>query len=134
MGRRPRLVRLLGPRGLRHSRHDGPDVLDTNRRSRRDRIESFVSAHLYRASFRLSDAFPGWTPAVSRAAFRATPSTQDRVVEVVEAIHYRRSIEVMRLGCVEVAFKISPDFDTVRWAMQVVFDAPGRMRRVASIR
>lgn len=93
------------------------------RRSRRDRIESFVSAHLYRASFRLSDAFPGWTPAVSRAAFRATPSTQDRVVEVVEAIHYRRSIEVMRLGCVEVAFKISPDFDTVRWAMQVVFDA-----------
>ena len=93
------------------------------RRSRWDRVAAFVGAHAYRASFSLIEVHPGWTPAACRIAFAATPSEQDQVVEVVEAIHYRRSIEVLRLGCVEVAFKTDPQFDRIRWAMQVVLDA-----------
>jgi hypothetical protein len=40
----------------------------------------------------------------------------------VEAIHYRRSIEITRMGCVEIAFKIDPDFANVRAAIQTVLD------------
>jgi hypothetical protein len=55
--------------------------------------------------------------------FLATPSVRDEVVEVVEAIHYRRAIEVAIMGCVEVGFKIDDDFTNVKEAIQLVFDA-----------
>jgi hypothetical protein len=40
----------------------------------------------------------------------------------VEAIHYRRAIEVAKMGCVEVAFKIDSEFENVKWAIRTVFE------------
>jgi hypothetical protein len=42
-------------------------------------------------------------------------------VDIVEAIHYRRAIEYTKMGCVEVAFKIDPSFENVKWAIRQVF-------------
>jgi hypothetical protein len=92
------------------------------RKSLRDRVGAAISSRLYRESLKLANAFPCSTPASCQIAFKATPSVQDKVVPVVEAIHYRRSIEVTKMWCVEVAFKITPDFEPVKWAMQTVFE------------
>jgi len=103
-----------------------PDSTPTTARPRYsqwDRIYAAVTGQLYHQSFHLLRPFPQITPLANRAAFRATPSINNQAVNVVEAIHYRRSIEVVKAGCVEVAFKLDEDFETVRWAMQVVFDS-----------
>ena len=42
-------------------------------------------------------------------------------MDIVEAIHYRRAIEYTKMGCVEVAFKIDPQFENVKWAIKEVF-------------
>ena len=92
------------------------------RQSWSDRSGTAISAQFYRESLRLMKTFPRMTPDVSRMLFKLTPSIGDKVVDVVEAIHYRRSIEVAKMGCVEVAFKLDSHFDNVRWAMQAVFE------------
>ena len=43
------------------------------------------------------------------------------MVNIVEAIHYRRAIEYTKMGCVEVAFKVEPNFENVKWALKQVF-------------
>ena len=92
------------------------------RKSLNDRIGTTLSAQFYRQSLRTMKTFPRSTPNVSRMLFNYTPSVGDKVVDVVEAIHYRRSIEVAKMGCAEVAFKLDTNFDNVRWAMQSVFE------------
>ena len=42
-------------------------------------------------------------------------------MDIVEAIHYRRAIEYTKMGCVEVAFKVDPYFENVKWAIKEVF-------------
>ncbi len=92
------------------------------RYSRIDRVGAAITGQLYHQSFKLVHLMPKLTPLASRAAFLNTPSINNQLVNVMEAIHYRRSIEVVKTGCVEVAFKIDENFDNVRGAMQVVFD------------
>jgi hypothetical protein len=92
------------------------------RRSLRDAAGAAISSRFYDGSLTLLKYFPKLTPSVCPITFRATPSVSDEIVDVVEAIHYRRAIEVAKMGCVEVAFKISPGFENVKWAINVVFD------------
>lgn len=92
------------------------------RRSLRDKVGAAISSRLYRESLKLLAAFPHLTPRACQMAFEATPSVRDEIVDVVEAIHYRRAIEVTKMGCVEIAFKIDPDFENVKWAIHVVFE------------
>jgi FAD/FMN-containing dehydrogenase len=89
------------------------------RKSLLDKIGAAMSSRIYHESLKLINAFPHATPTACQMAFRATPSVQDKIVEVVEAIHYRRSIGVTKMGCVEIAFKIAPGFQNVKWAIQV---------------
>jgi len=90
------------------------------RRSLRDNLGSAIGARFHNGLIGLSETFPRLTPGLSRLTFKLTPSKGDKVVDVVEAIHYRRAIEVARMGCVEVAFKIDPGFENVKWAIQAV--------------
>jgi hypothetical protein len=89
------------------------------RKSLLDKIGAAMSSRIYNESLKLINAFPYATPPACQMAFHATPSVQDKIVEVVEAIHYRRSIGVTKMGCVEIAFKIAPDFQNVKWAIQI---------------
>jgi FAD/FMN-containing dehydrogenase len=92
----------------------------------RQRVLSRLSEHAgtraLAASLRALDVFPRLTPAFCRAAFRATPSQQERVVEIVEAIHYRRGIETAKMGCVEIAFTPDTAFANVQWAIRLVME------------
>jgi len=92
------------------------------RRSLSDKIGSAIGARFHNGLITLSETFPLLTPALSRMTFKLTPSQGNKIVDVVEAIHYRRAIEVAKMGCVEVAFKIDPNFENVRWAIHQVFD------------
>ena len=92
------------------------------RKSLRDSVGAGISTRIWRESFKLVNASPQLTPAFCRTTFKATPSVQNNVVEVLEAIHYRRAIEVTKMGCVEIAFKIDPTFQNVKWAIQTVFE------------
>lgn len=103
-------------------RRTDAEITAKPRRSLSDRVGTALSAQFYRESLRLMKNFPRSTPDVSRTLFKFTPSIGDKVVDVVEAVHYRRSIEAAKMGCVEVAFKLDADFENVRWAMQAVFD------------
>jgi hypothetical protein len=94
-------------------------------RPRYDRVDiakTAIEMHLYQSTLELVKRLPRLTPRVSPILFEFSPSKRDQIVNLVEAIHYQRYIEVTRMGCVEVAFKISPDFDNVKWAIQVVLD------------
>lgn len=87
-----------------------------------DKLWAAISARLYNLLLSLCCRFPKWTPTLTRAAFRFTPSVRDEIVDIVEAIHYRRSIEVNRMHCVEIAFKIDSKFENVRQAINVVLE------------
>ena len=103
--------------------HPAPAPITASpRRGLRDNLGATVSSRFYDASLTLQKVFPKLTPRVSRITFEATPSESDEIVNVVEAIHYRRSIEVARMGCVEMAFKIDADFANVKWAIRQVFE------------
>ena len=100
------------------------------RASRVEAARSRVEAHVLDGALSLSRRIPRCTPMVSRSAFRNTPSQGDKVVDVVEAIHYRRSIEITAMGCVEIAFKVeNDDFDGVRFA---IGEAVAAVRRWAA--
>lgn len=83
-----------------------------------DAAWAWATSQMHRGALRLCRAVPPLTPAICRGLLPFTPSNGDRVVPVVEAIHYRRAIEVARMGCLEIAFKIDPDFANVRWAIE----------------
>jgi FAD/FMN-containing dehydrogenase len=96
---------------------------------RRDWIDNAcatVTSRIHRETLRAIGAAPRLTPAACRMIFQMTPSVRDEVVEVVEAIHYRRAIEVAKMGCVEVAFKIDRDFENVKWAINLVREQTAR--------
>jgi len=91
------------------------------RHSRSDRLIADVGSRAHNGLIRLSETYPRLTPPLSRFTFKLTPSTGNKVVDIVEAIHYRRAIEYTKMGCVEVAFKIDPNFENVKWAIRQVF-------------
>ena len=92
------------------------------RQSSVSRLRDAIGARVLGAGIALDCRFPRLTPAMSQALFKATPSRRDQTVDIVEAVHYRRSIEATKMGCVEVAFKIDPTFDNVKWAIEIVRD------------
>lgn len=100
---------------------DGP-IQSKPRYDRLDIAKTAVEMRLYQTNLELMKRFPRITPRISPILFEFTPSRRDQIVDLVEAIHYRRYIEITRMGCLEVAFKISPNFDNVKWAIQVVLD------------
>lgn len=81
-----------------------------------------IGSRIHNSLISLTETIPTLTPSLSRFTLKLTPSKGDKIVNIVEAIHYRRAIEFAKMGCVEVAFKISDGFENVRWAMQQVFD------------
>jgi hypothetical protein len=91
------------------------------RHSRSDKLISDVGSRVHNGLIRLSETQPRLTPAISRFTFKLTPSKGNKVVDIVEAIHYRRAIEYTKMGCVEVAFKVDPQFENVKWAIKEVF-------------
>ena len=91
------------------------------RYSRSDKLISDFGSRVHNGLVGLSEKYPRLTPPISRFTFKLTPSRGNKVVNIVEAIHYRRAIEYTRMGCVEVAFKVDPYFENVKWAMQQVF-------------
>jgi hypothetical protein len=66
--------------------------------------------------------FPRATPWLCRLAFRFAPAKNDVVVDVVEAVHFRKAVDAMRVTCQEFAFKVDTDFDNVRTACRAVFE------------
>jgi hypothetical protein len=98
------------------------EITEKPRQSVGSRLVDAIGARVLREGIRISGAFPRLTPTVSQALFKATPSRQDKIVDIVEAIHYRRSLEVTRMGCVEVAFKIDPAFESVKQAIATVLE------------
>ncbi len=87
-----------------------------------DSVGATIGSRIHNGLIQLSETFPQLTPPISQMTFKLTPSIGDKVVNVVEAIHYRRAIEFAKMGCVEVAFKLDSNFDNAKWAMQQVFD------------
>src|SRR5262245_23174473 len=96
------------------------------RRSWADKAGAALTSRIHRETLRLLGAVPRLTPAACRMIFQMTPSICDEVVDVVEAIHYRRAIEVAKMGCVEVAFKVDRDFENVKWAINLVREQTAR--------
>ena len=91
------------------------------RYSRADKLISDVGSRVHNGLISFSERHPRLTPRLSHFTFKLTPSQGNKVVDIVEAIHYRRAIEYTRMGCVEVAFKIDPHFENVKWAIKEVF-------------
>lgn len=75
--------------------------------------------------------WPATVPAICAFDYVWLPHYR-RVTDVVEAIHWRSAIELLRVSCVEFAFKLDPDFATFHQAWQAVirtadiFAAQGR--------
>jgi FAD/FMN-containing dehydrogenase len=59
------------------------------------------------------------TPMTLRFSFRML-TFQERILELAESQHYRRWIEMIRCGCVEVGFKADADGANVRQAWEAV--------------
>jgi hypothetical protein len=91
------------------------------RHSKADKLISDIGSRVHNGLINLSQKYPRLTPPLSRFTFQLTPSQGNKVVDIVEAIHYRRAIEYTKMGCVEVAFKIDPHFENVKWAIKEVF-------------
>ena len=91
------------------------------RYSRSDKLISDIGSRVHNELINLSQKYPRLTRPLSRFTFKLTPSKGNKVVDIVEAIHYRRAIEYTKMGCVEVAFKVDPYFENVKWAIKEVF-------------
>jgi hypothetical protein len=103
-------------------RVEGATTAPALRHDQVDRTRSAIEQRLYGGVLGVMRRFPKTTPRGSAALLGYTPSRRDMVVNVMEAIHYRRSLEVAKMGCLEIAFKVDPDLSTVKAAMQVAFD------------
>ena len=91
------------------------------RHSQSDKMIADIGSRVHNGLIRISEKYPRLTPPLSRFTFKLTPSRGNKVVDIVEAIHYRRAIEYTKMGCVEVAFKIDSNFENVKWAIRQVF-------------
>jgi hypothetical protein len=58
------------------------------------------------------------TPLMSRFKFEGL-TFGERVLTLPDAVHYRRWIELVRCGCIEVGFKVDDDFGSFQEAFQV---------------
>lgn len=103
------------------SRTDEP-ITARPRYNRLETLRSLAEMRVYQPTLALLRHVPQLTPTIVPATFPFSPSNRDEVVDVVEAIHYRRGIELTRMGCLEVAFKVDRDFSNVRAAIQLVLD------------
>jgi hypothetical protein len=74
------------------------------RRSLSDKVIATAGSRVHNGLIRLSERYPRLTPLISKTTFPLTPSKGNKVVDIVEAIHYRRAIAYAKMGCVEVAF------------------------------
>ncbi len=61
--------------------------------------------------------WPTTTPAIATFNYQWFPH-HNRVTDVVEAIHWRNAIEMLRVSCIEFAFQLDPDFKTFQQAWQ----------------
>jgi L-gulono-1,4-lactone dehydrogenase len=68
---------------------------------------------------------PALTPAICRAKC-ALMRPLSRVIHINEATHFRHALEMYRLGCLELAFAVDPDFASVRDAWRSVTRAVDR--------
>lgn len=76
--------------------------------------------------------FHGWEQAVMRTWPKTVPTIaafnyrwfphHNRVTDVVEVVHWRDAIEMLRVSCVEVAFQLDADFATFQRAWQDALD------------
>ena len=82
---------------------------------------SFVQAQWMNVSLAIMRRVPSLSPAVCRINASTAP-TRDAVIGIDEATHYRAAIEAHRMGCIEVAFAIEPDFDVARRAIRDTLD------------
>jgi len=103
------------------TREDSP-VTARPRHNRFERVRSMMEVRVYQQVLEAMSRSPGLTPRVIPLTFPFTPSNREAVLPIVEAVHYRRGIELTTMGCVEIAFKVDAGFTLVRDAMQVVFD------------
>jgi hypothetical protein len=92
------------------------------RMSIRDGLSAGITARMGREALKLVNTFPCLTPIWCQTAHKLAPSQQDRILEIAEAIHYRRALEVLKVGCVEIAFKLDPAFEQAKQAIQTVFE------------
>jgi hypothetical protein len=104
------------------NRVEGQPLTARPRYDRLDRLRSAMDTRFYQQILNTLYHFPPLTPRVCPLTFEFAPTRRDQIVNIVEAIHYRRSIEVTRMGCVEVAFKLDRDFANVRAAIKMAFD------------
>ncbi len=107
------------------TRTDAP-ITARPRHNRLDRVRTAIEMQIYQQMLELQHRVPKTTPALSPITFAFSPSQRDQVLPIVEAIHYRRSIEVTKMGCIEIAFKTDEDFANVRQAIQMCFDVTRR--------
>lgn len=66
---------------------------------------------------------PAATPRLCPCLFRFTNSRRDAVVDIVDAVHYQKWIERMKVECTEFAIPVDPDFAQVRRAWNTVLEA-----------
>jgi hypothetical protein len=66
---------------------------------------------------------PAATPKACPRLFRFTASRRDCVVDVVDAVHYQKWIERMKVECTEFAFPVDAEFARVRRAWSAVVEA-----------
>ena len=104
---------------------EGP-ITAKPRRNLVENVRSQIECQILRQGLGLLKPFPQLTRPLCTTTFLFTPSHCDQIVDLVEAVHYRRGIERVLTGCVEIAFKIDPDFSNVKWAIQLVLDEAKR--------
>jgi hypothetical protein len=87
---------------------DAPSTIATRKTfSRRYGHAAFAVFHAWEQW--IMRTWPRTTPAIATFNYRWFPYF-DRVTDVVEAIHWRDAIEMLRVSCVEFAFKLDADF------------------------
>jgi hypothetical protein len=84
-------------------------------------LRSAVEATCCRYAYEHLMKAPHQAPSFCQKWFRFTPSQIDQVVDVVEGIHYRKSIERAKMGCLEFGFSVDAEFQNVQtaWEMAV---------------
>lgn len=98
-------------------RTDAPRTAAPTRKTRRRRYGHAAFAVFHGCEQWIMRTWPPTTPAIAAFNYRWFPQ-YDRVTDVVEAIHWRNAIEMLRVSCVEFAFKLDPDFETFHQAWQ----------------
>jgi D-arabinono-1,4-lactone oxidase/FAD binding domain len=101
-------------------RTDAPSVAATRKTWRR-RFEHGAFALFHSAEQWVMRTWPTTTPAIAAFNYQWLPH-HNRVTDVVEAIHWRDAIEMLRVSCIEFAFKLDPEFETFQQAWQDAID------------